>query len=435
MTTLLRDWSRPLSRLTLLAVAGVAFLGTLPATLQAYAWLPPLWIKVSGALQESSGPTGVLLAAIAALTSSQIADRSILSARGRVRSGIPIVARQCSRLVLAAWVGASIAFVPALVATALRATAGQPAIGVVVVGYLVLALWVMVGYAIGALLTPKLAIPVAIVAALVIWLLPQFIRNPPIFSIAPVWGLDWPYLGDVWDPLTTLFRVVFFVGAVCALGIFAGRYMDGGSTSARVAARASVPLLPVVAIAAISVIQNPTLVLIERDPPLDCSSGANYETCVHRGFAELLDSASEATSAVATIAGVDSIRAAELSAVSGLDDRPDVVIRADLRSIADFEDYWASEVAYTIAGVESCFHPTEDIQDSVEPQEAVESIAREIATRAGYGFRSRIVSSTGGALWADAPLAVELSSLSDQDFRSWLTDNQAAIHSCTVGAR
>lgn len=428
------DWCRPLSVWVLVAVAVVTFASTVLSTADVFRWAPPLWVRVSLGLREGSYVAGLATAVLAAGCASAIGSSSLIGGPGRARTGWATTTRHASRLVAAAWAGATLGLALTLPVAAVRATAGHLDVLALAEGYLVTGCWILVGYAIGAVLPGGWAQSGAFGVAAATWVLPNLVRTVPLFAVFPVWSLDWPYLGDTLVPLTSLFRVVFFAGFGMTLVLFAARVAErnryrpvGGLVNA------GWLLLPVLLVACLVLWQRPPLVEVERNAPIECARTDAATVCLHAGLVPLLGSATDATSAVARVRrAAEPVEVVENSA-STEHPSADLVIRADLSSRVRFGDDWASQTAFLLAGAGVCENAELSGEEVLDRMITTEAIAHELVVRAGYGFVPRTATSDGALLSAGSPLADQLAAMTTPELMGWFQAHDSEIRTCALG--
>lgn len=432
MSTSFVNWCRPMRPGVVVAVAALAFVSVLISTASAYGWAPPLWVRMSLAPREGSGPAGIVTAVLAAWVASEVTPGRITGGLGRARTGLPTTFRHLSRLVVAAFTGTTVGLVPALAVTGARATAGRPDVLALADGYLVIAFWIVLGYFVGTIVPRGWSLFAAAVAAAFVWVLPQALRQFALFSVFPVWSLDWPYLGDTLIWLTEVFRIVFFTGVIGALAL-AGSRWAGRTTGALLvdSGRTALVLVPVTLLAGLAVVQQPLLVAGEPDPPVSCHTSPLVKVCLHQGFEKLVPVAGRAADDVVRAAGAPGPVIVVEDSASLRYPEADAIIRTTQDSATAVGAQWASEVAYLLVGAAQCQTQRGSSEDVTQRMLVAETIADELTTRAGYTFRSRVATSSGTA-WVDLVLAERLGGMRDVEFARWFTENHEQIGSCAL---
>ncbi len=129
-------------------------------------WPVADWVSVSAEFHESLVVAGPLLAGCSAwVAGSFTGRRSIVCPASATRSGVPIVVRQSVVLIGAGLLGYAVGLTPILVSTATRATVGGPDLLVLAGSVCALAVFVPVGYLVGAALPKSLstvAVPIVL---------------------------------------------------------------------------------------------------------------------------------------------------------------------------------------------------------------------------------------------------------------------------------
>lgn len=425
---------RPLNLSEIGTVGALAALLTTVTTWNVYGWVAPMWVVTSRQLREGSYLGGVLMAAVAAWVASTASPRSIVASPSHARAGRDLVLHQLGGLIGAAWSGTLLALAPVLVVTARRATAGAADWLTIADGFLVVALWICLGYVVGCWLPGRWGVPAAGLLAYAVFAAPQLSLRIPLYAIAPVWSLDWPYLGDVTNPLLMRFRIVFFATLIASLALVASLLTARGSDRrVRGGVLAATVLLPVAVLGILAVTTRPVLVLPEADAPIECRESAQSRVCVHAGLRQLLDPAAEATTRVIagrSWSGDEPLTVVETSASAAVSP-PDLVVRADLTSVEAFENAWAMETAYALSGLAACSSDRSEVSLS-DGWLGAETIARELTTRAGYAFVSRVATGSGVPIDTGTELAAQLAPMTDAEFTAWLIENDDAVAQCRI---
>lgn len=404
--------------------AGTAVLVFAP-TLGYLAWPNADWVAVSAESRQALMLAGPWAAAWSAWCASRFSGpRSILCPASSVRAGAPVAIKQLRVLVTAALAGWLAGLLPAVVATAVEATAGAPDLLVFASAGASLAAFVSLGYTAGVVV-PRAAAPVV---SLVVSFVPVLAADGLGTVVAPVWTFG-VVAGQYENPVVSSFRALFFLSvAICcvlaAADLWRNRSLLPTVPSVRGVAWLALP----VALAALA----PTTaapVLRQEDPPRACRQAAGVRVCVHAARSALLLPLADAVTDVAAASG--SAMRPQQVLDAALWERPSpetVVIFPQVQQGDSWPQAAVQDIAWQLSGAARCSSAAGSTMRT-EPQDldaaAVSgAVAVWLARQAGAAGPPLTGSPDALALAAD--LAAEEPS----SVRDFLAGHQQLLRSC-----
>lgn len=418
----------------------------LPALLATSAWLPPTWSSTTIALREDSSPWILAAAVLAAAGADPVSRRSVMVAPWTVRAGWPAAVRAVVVMVLATWAGLMTTGGAALGVTAVRTTTGGADVAALLSVLAGAAVWVGLGYAIGAGVPKGWNLLVGLLVAAVVWVVPPT-SSRSLQSIALVWGHYWPWPGDRFVTETSWFRLLFFVavaGTLVAVAARSARRLQGSRTFVSSLTTAGL-LVPVVALAVVAVVREPAPV--EREVPFlaSCTEIPRHtasRVCVHEGHSRLLTPLAGHLARLLDLAApsvpvhvVDRSVAAQEQIERPVDLGDTVTVILSIDGFGGSRDPLlgsaVSTTARALSGEATC--------------RAAQPIMGEVPDRIRYGhdaaqvLAAELVARTGLAYdepWpAGQPLHTGLGAMSDEHLTGWIEGHEHEIRTCGLDVR
>lgn len=269
-----RFW--PLGIWPLLGPAVVIFLVVLSGSSAMWGWPYQDWSATSSAFMLQLAVAGPIAAGASAYYASRIVGPGkIFTSRPGARPSIQVLRRHLT--LLTTWfIGAFVAaFMPTLLQSILNADSGHLNVLVALTGVVGLAVFILLGYALGAALHSFISVPVAFVGSLAIVVL----GTTATIVLSPVPAFPFA-IGDV--PGAFLLWVRLIVMALLATGclVFASSAIEG---SRRIPLVSILALVLVVGFVALVKVRPPDVRALDPHPPTVCDSGSHTRVCVHSG--------------------------------------------------------------------------------------------------------------------------------------------------------
>ena len=317
-------------------------------------WVYADWVATSAEARQAFLLTGMLVAGISAWTSTTFGStRSIVASMASHRRGAQLVLAQTACLWCVAFAGFTVGLLPTIVFTWVHASEGHPNALVLASGVFALAFTVGLGYALGVVLPRLLAVPAALVVALLLAVGSS--------TNGSVWALSWPFgveagINEV-DIVAALRIALFAAGA--ATGVIVSAYWltaHSGRVSLRQPLSASLYCLPLAAIVFAASTTAPAAIRPALDTVPSCRSQGVVQICVHPAREVMLEPLSAGVGRIFDLLGPS---VANVSAVNDAtlwrDQTPGVI---NLQLQGEDSDGWliiaVEDLAREITGAGSC---------------------------------------------------------------------------------
>lgn len=415
------------------SVAAVVFVGVLGAAVLVSrdhtAALVADWARLSSEFHEGltfAGPVAGMGALWVALRVN--ARRGMLVPLTAARAGTALAVRHVLVVTAVSTAAFVAGLVPALSDAAARATAGGMDVLVVLSVLPTMAFYVALGYLIGTLLPPLVAVLAGLPVLLGVLAIGG-LGGARWWSVAPVWGYGHASAGHYENPVMTGFRIAFFTATVICLVIAAATWLERRSpVTARHSAVGLVVLSVPVLVAGLAVARPVQPVLRDFDALRVCQLVDAVEVCVHAAHRPLLDDLAEVTSQTLAAAGPLASEVAQIHDASlNTSEFPLERIRVPLFTFDP--DHWqniaAEELSRWLSGHMRCPTPRGEVEDI---QNSAGAIRDWIWIRSGYAIDEwRLHSYVGD-------FSERLDEIGSDRVYEWMAQNRDAILACEVTA-
>lgn len=400
-------------------------------------WLVTLpigsWVGMSSEFHEAlllGGPWAGVVASWAGARSA--GHRQLLCLPSSVRSGQPIVIRHLAVMCVVASVAMIVGLAPALISTAVKATAGRPNIVAMLGGIAALCLFVSLGYLIGCMLPVLSATLVSVFGMFALVLVGAQVSGWSL-AWAPVWSAGLPGMGQSESDLLALFRLVFFVVATLATAMAAvvwlrGRSLQGYAASAKGLAILVVPLGMVL----LGMAKPVDAISYESSPQRTCETVDRVDLCLHRGHEALLSDVTDAAQDVLEAFGPGAnahVNEVADSALWEADSPNRIQLHLDLSSPESLRQAVMWDVAMALSSYHACLD-MDSSSGMITPRSGfgvAEGFTRWLLTEAG------MTGDPGVGMVGDGRIAFETLSVLDTDqVRNWVHVNDAQLRECRL---
>ncbi|MDR2620911.1 MAG: hypothetical protein LBC29_07360 [Propionibacteriaceae bacterium] len=411
----------------LLFFAAVAAAAGFVGTLSQFTWEPSRWAVMSSLFHEAL----ILAAPLAMICAASVARRrhAVVCGVAPGRGWAAIATRQLLAIEVAVIAGFTLGLTPALVRTAIRATAAGPGFVVIFSGLALLAAWVSLGFLFGALVRAPYSYVLCVVVALALnFLLLGLVggltkTSYTYFSVLPYWGTT-PTFTQHEALEVALIRlgwaVAFTAGFVWLVGRL-GRPLRGSGVLQRLGDAAVALLLPA-AVLTIGVVRNPYAFTTPDPLPASCAmTEAGIEICVPQDIADLLPLAKQGAESVFQLVGT-----AQFSGTIGPEN---VVFRSSGASPEIYETGAATQVAVEIAATKP--YPSACMRDETHLSatgEVTSGVSSAIMMRMQFGGEDY----EPFGVVSNIESETRLLRLTNAEFRRWLDENGAAVRACQL---
>ena len=384
-----RPFPVPTAHLVVLAV-GVWAVVTAHAT-PILAWPYADWVAASAEARQSLALAGPWAAVCGAWSAARFTGaRNVVVTPGAARVGGDLVTAMLLRLACAALLGYAAGLAPLWVMTAREATAGRIDVLVVAGSAVCLVCFVCGGYLVGTILPIRAAPVTVLIAAYFVVVTADY--QPQ--SLAAVWTSG-VAAGDVEDPRTGAFRILFFLVLAACLAAAAAFVQRDRTVPRAPRSWARLAALGVPAMLAISPIRpEGPAIQYETDPPRTCQDVRGVEVCVHTARSPVLPEFADAVGQVLEAAGPLGRQVAGVSDVHLWDDHaPPTHVVVQLHPM---DSWWRTQVveelAFVVSGSVTCMEvgvamggEFDDLSPLFAHSAASGGVATWIARQAGEG--------------------------------------------------
>ncbi|MFC0359167.1 MULTISPECIES: hypothetical protein [Kytococcus] len=375
-------------------------------------WPPADWGRLPLTVRDYSVWAAVLGAVWGAVTGLRHGPGSVAPGRSTGRSIPSLLAGEVGSLVVALWAGGVIGLVP-LTITLARGAPGSLGFGdalATVAGIALLALWPILGMALGTLLG-RWGVLLAPLVTLALLFLPAQVRGTPLASITPWWGNGFPAPGWEMAWPATLSRLAVLALVAGALLLLAAWRLATPRGARQLPASALAAGAGAVALAAVSVGLRPDIVTASGEAV--CLERQHVTLCSAPEEQQLVAAASGSIDAMVGATGAGPMTLATEAAASH--QPTDLPLRGlGQRDRSSAVGTVTRGVASQLAGSSSCGPGV--AQGNME---ASTDLAEEIRRRA--------------ASPGPAEKGTGASALSVEEFRAWYAEHRSEIKSCRLG--
>lgn len=251
-------------------------------------WPPPTWTGFEATFRDTQLGAAMIGACCGAWCVRRFDASSLIAPGIACRPAWRTVGRALVLLGVVNVIAYLLGLAPTWIVTSVQATAGRADSLPLIVVMVDVALWPVCGFLTGTVIRSSLAPVFAICVAELIILLPVMASNTiPGFSalsIAPVWNLGFPFVGEISHPGTAWARLVLSVMTGCCMfgAIVALQRQWPSESSGR--GRAAVWMAPPALLAAMMLVMQPVLVAPDPGMRAVCQSRTSVTVCVAAAY-------------------------------------------------------------------------------------------------------------------------------------------------------